>query len=266
MINEQLAVSANSLVDDIVNRNHDFISKFRQSYRFVLYRVGSDDFFLPAKALVKRYHAQLGAEALPLVSGWRTIELSRYFGEPVEALESRFKTFRKKWALTPKKVDPKFWYFERSNGIDLNNLPSNTQEVEEIINRIRDEDITECLQLILKRIGQSKFRKNLLKRDGKCVLTGIRLESVLIASHIKGWSDSDDSERLDTDNGLLMSATYDRLFDAYLISFNDDGSVIFNRKLAKYKSLTEPVKHARIQMSANMRQFMKHHREKFLAG
>ena len=51
-------------------------------------------------------------------------------------------------------------------------------------------------------------------------------EAVLIASHIKPWKDSDENERLDIDNGLLLCPNHDKAFDRGYISFDDNGLII----------------------------------------
>ena len=83
------------------------------------------------------------------------------------------------------------------------------------------------------RIGQGIFRENLIRYwKARCAITGLNLTTLLRASHIKPWRDSNNSERLDHFNGLLLSPTYDAVFDAGLISFGDDGKIIFSKKLA----------------------------------
>ena len=57
-------------------------------------------------------------------------------------------------------------------------------------------------------------------------MSGVSRRELLRASHIKPWSASNNVERLDPNNGLLLAAAYDAAFDAYLISFADDGSLI----------------------------------------
>ena len=59
-----------------------------------------------------------------------------------------------------------------------------------------------------------------------CAVTEVKLPSVLRASHIKPWRFSDNSERLDPYNGLLLLPQYDQLFDRGLISFDDDGDLL----------------------------------------
>lgn len=63
---------------------------------------------------------------------------------------------------------------------------------------------TEKEQIIKSRIGQSAFKRGLLNIQKKCRLCGVSDERFLIASHIKPWSISDNHERLDVNNGLLI--------------------------------------------------------------
>jgi len=57
-------------------------------------------------------------------------------------------------------------------------------------------------------------------------LTGITDKRFLIASHIKPWKDSTNEERLDGNNGLLLSPHVDKLFDNGWITFSDDGDLL----------------------------------------
>jgi hypothetical protein len=50
----------------------------------------------------------------------------------------------------------------------------------------------------------------------------------LIASHIKPWRVSTNAERLDGENGLLLSPNIDFLFDRGFISFADDGALLIS--------------------------------------
>lgn len=85
---------------------------------------------------------------------------------------------------------------------------------------------TERTALIQSRIGQGQFRRQLIEKyHGSCIITGINHPKLLVASHIKPWAASDNIERLQVDNGLLLSATYDRLFDAGLITFDKTGKI-----------------------------------------
>lgn len=87
---------------------------------------------------------------------------------------------------------------------------------------------TEIERLTVERVGQSLFRQALLDYwNGCCPLTGITDPALLRASHIVPWAECEsDDLRLDVHNGLLLSALWDAAFDAGLISFADDGSVL----------------------------------------
>lgn len=77
------------------------------------------------------------------------------------------------------------------------------------------------------RVGQGKFRLDLLaKWNGKCAVSSVQHPKLLRASHIKPWSSSNNAERLDPHNGILLSAAYDAAFDAFLISFDDAGCLM----------------------------------------
>jgi putative restriction endonuclease len=105
---------------------------------------------------------------------------------------------------------------EIENGIRASNLDKTTKKA-----------LVDC------RVGQGLFRENLMSYwKAQCAITGLNITTLLRASHIKPWRDSNNSERLDLFNGLLLSPSYDAAFDIGLISFGDDGSIIFSKRLA----------------------------------
>lgn len=79
--------------------------------------------------------------------------------------------------------------------------------------------------LIQSRLGQGKFRQDVLKLWGGCAVTGIRDARVLKASHVKPWRVADNQERLDAHNGLALIPNLDALFDAGWITFEDSGKI-----------------------------------------
>jgi hypothetical protein len=92
------------------------------------------------------------------------------------------------------------------------------------LQEINQPNETERKGLVTSRVGQGAYRKRIIHRwEYKCAVTEFNKLEVLIASHIVPWSESNDNERLDADNGLLLSPTYDALFDRHLISFENDG-------------------------------------------
>ena len=79
----------------------------------------------------------------------------------------------------------------------------------------------------LHRIYKNELKEESLEKLGevKCMLEKLAYPS-LVASHIKPFIDSDESEAYDSSNGLLLSRNMDILFDLGYISFRDSGKVI----------------------------------------
>jgi len=100
------------------------------------------------------------------------------------------------------------------------------QRIENEISNSNELTITEKQMIIHARVGQGKYRANLLEKyENQCIVTGIDKAQLLIASHIKPWSVCDNAERIDTENGLLLCPNIDRLFDYGLLTFCDNGKV-----------------------------------------
>jgi hypothetical protein len=102
-----------------------------------------------------------------------------------------------------------------------------TVEEEEEIHKIENDNIpeTQKKQLINSRIGQGYFRLEVESIEQLCRVTEMTNKSFLIASHIKPWKDSTNLERLDGNNGLLLSPHVDKLFDRGFITFKNDGKI-----------------------------------------
>jgi putative restriction endonuclease len=100
---------------------------------------------------------------------------------------------------------------------------------------------TERISTVLSRIGQGKFRIDLLKLWGGCSVTDCKIPEILKASHIRPWRNSTHSERLDKFNGLLLTPNIDALFDRGLITFENDGYINFSKRL-------DPIDQSRLQV------------------
>jgi hypothetical protein len=113
--------------------------------------------------------------------------------------------------------------------------------VEKIIERVVARavpDQTTRDALVKARVGQGRWRTDLLRYwAGRCAVTGLAVEPLLRASHIKPWRDSDNAERLDVFNGLLLGVAYDAAFDAGLIAFEPDGRIVISSNLADEQRL-----------------------------
>src|SRR5262249_29602941 len=80
--------------------------------------------------------------------------------------------------------------------------------------------------LILARRGQGLFRQRVQEVESRCRVTRVDRAEHLRASHCKPWRDSSHEERLDGQNGLLLTPSIDHLFDRGFISFRDDGRLL----------------------------------------
>lgn len=124
---------------------------------------------------------------------------------------------------------------------------------------------TEKEALIKARKGQGEFRtKLLMKYDNQCIMTEISISKTLVASHIKPWAVCTNEERLDVNNGLLLSATYDKLFDSGLITFDRNGrlkvSELINEKNKQLLNLKSGNNY-NIKCTTNMEEYLKYHNE-----
>ncbi len=104
-------------------------------------------------------------------------------------------------------------------------------DLEEIARR-KDIDSTEKKTLTLARLGQGRFREDVLRDWGNCCsVTGSKTHQAIRASHIKPWCESTHEQRLDANNGLPLVASLDALFDKGLISFETSGRLIVSSSL-----------------------------------
>jgi hypothetical protein len=124
---------------------------------------------------------------------------------------------------------------------------------------------TERSGLVTSRVGQGWYRQEILKKwNNKCSITNCSVVEILISSHIKGWSECNDDERLDPDNGILLSPNIDSLFDKHFISFEDNGSILISDKVSKEDlDILGISKSIRLKVDDGMKKYLKHHRNRF---
>nr|WP_280174608.1 HNH endonuclease signature motif containing protein [Caballeronia concitans] len=80
-----------------------------------------------------------------------------------------------------------------------------------------------------------------------------------LASHAVAWKDSTHVKRLDGNNGLLLAATIDKLFDQYLIAFEPStGQMLLSRTLA-------PADRQKMGLALNIRQSLSTKQAAYLA-
>ena len=148
-----------------------------------------------------------------------------------------------------------------------------TSQLLKSLKKITTISDTESNAEVHQRIGQNVFRSVLLEIYGcQCCVCGLNITELLRASHILPWAESKPN-RLNPENGLCLSATYDAAFDKYLISFDDDYRMIVSPYIREFytndaaneyfnkfegKQLTLPYK-----FSPN-KEFLSKHREKLI--
>jgi hypothetical protein len=100
----------------------------------------------------------------------------------------------------------------------------------EIESRNLEGDL-EKIQMTKSRRGQGLFKANVRLIENHCRVTGVTNIKHLRASHIKPWSLSDNSEKLDGNNGLLLSPHVDHLFDRGFVGFRPSGELVISKEL-----------------------------------
>lgn len=85
---------------------------------------------------------------------------------------------------------------------------------------------TEREALVLARRGQGLFKQRVMRLERACRITGVTEEAHLRASHCKPWRSASNEERVDGENGLLLTPSIDHLFDRGFIGFEGNGRLI----------------------------------------
>lgn len=90
--------------------------------------------------------------------------------------------------------------------------------------------------VIRQRVNQDVFRAMILNNyDFRCAITGIDIQSLLVASHIIPWADNE-AERLNPENGICLSPLYDKAFDRGLIGIQPDYEIVVSRELKEHSN------------------------------
>lgn len=109
-----------------------------------------------------------------------------------------------------------------------------------------------AIRQVKTRVNQSVFRQIVLANySAKCAISGIDIPELLLASHIIPWS-KNENHRLNPENGICLSALYDKAFDKGIIGINKNYEVILSTSLKKkqetsyYKNYFAPVENLKI--------------------
>lgn len=144
---------------------------------------------------------------------------------------------------------------------------SSFKEVEAIEEAAGHLEGKEKRAYIKTRVNQDKFRKLLLKEQSCCKICGMTQADLLIASHIKSWSDSTADEKLNPYNGFLLCPDHDALFDKHYISFEDTGKILISESLSsETQRLMHIDSHIQVEFDKNTLPFIRYHRALLKAG
>lgn len=162
--------------------------------------------------------------------------------------------------------DDRFTYARILGRLPVSELGDSTL-IRDIKNIESNTDPTTAQALINARVGQGKFGLAVRQLwNHRCSVTGASTKVVLEASHIKSWADSNDAQRLDPNNGLLLSANLHKLFDAGLITFDDSGKMLVSSKLSQSEQEIFGIigKKLSKKPSVETANYLSNHRAKFL--
>lgn len=126
----------------------------------------------------------------------------------------------------------------------------------------QDEGLTQTEKTVLvnARRGQGTYRQRILAAwQYRCSVTQYPNTQLLVASHIRPWRKSNNQQRLDRLNGLLLIPNLDRAFDLGLISFNGAGQIMISDGLERPEVLGID-EQMRIDIKPQAQPYMDYHR------
>ena len=124
--------------------------------------------------------------------------------------------------------------FTKDNAREVDLLQQKKVSLEPSRDYIAPTGPTEKTATIKVRRGQQFFRQAILNAyDVRCCISDINVPRLLVASHIKPWSDFPE-ERLNLRNGLCLSNLHDAAFDAGLITLDGKLNVVLSKQLRHF--------------------------------
>ncbi len=138
------------------------------------------------------------------------------------------------------------------------------------IRRLAAVPETEREQLIDARVGQGRFRSLVHARERSCRVTGVDRSEHLIASHIRPWRHSDNDQRLDPENGFMLTPNVDHLFDRGFMTFADNGRLVYSPAIHRESILRmgfDPDQKLDVgAFSSGQKLFLEFHRDEIFLG
>jgi hypothetical protein len=126
--------------------------------------------------------------------------------------------------------------------------------------------VTEKVMLTKSRVGQGIFKTRVADVEVRCRLTGVADVRFLIASHIKPWAKCCNEERLDGNNGLMLSPHVDFLFDRGYITFKGNGEVMVAREAVETMREWSLTPISSVPLSNEQEEYMRYHRQNVFRG
>jgi putative restriction endonuclease len=126
------------------------------------------------------------------------------------------------------------------------------------------------LREVKTRVNHNIFRQIVIANySGKCAITGIDIPDLLLASHIVSWS-KNEKERLNPENGICLSALYDKAYDKGYIGITEKFEILLSPLLkqeheqAYYKKYPSPLQNSKITLPQKYypkKEFLRFHLE-----
>jgi putative restriction endonuclease len=124
--------------------------------------------------------------------------------------------------------------FTKDQGKEVDFLEHNKVQLEPSWKNVAPKGPTESTASVKIRRGQQFFRQAILSAYGvRCCISGISVSRLLVASHIKPWSDFP-HDRLNPRNGLCLSCLHDAAFDSGLITLDEQHKVVLSKQLRRH--------------------------------
>jgi putative restriction endonuclease len=230
------------------------------SFTWLLNKIRPKDHMGVLRAVLPGRYAPLQANGNGIQSIYLT-ELSQVFVEVLSGLigeESRS-------LIAAAEVGVAIEHDKMMTGDDLDVWERKLEEQVETDASVKETDRE---AIVRARVGQGLFKQRVMRIETRCRITGVDNPSHLLASHCKPWRDSSNEERLNGENGLLLTPTIDHLFDRGFIGFENAGYLIISPVAHKPSLQRMGVETDRLinvgTFTEGQRQFLEFHRDSVL--
>ena len=117
---------------------------------------------------------------------------------------------------------------EMSTQVGTEDIDKWEHHLEQEVEQNSEINETQRGALVMARRGQGLFKDRVMLIERCCRITKVDEPVHLRASHLKPWRDATNEERLDGENGLLLTPSIDHLLDKGFISFENSGELIIS--------------------------------------